>query len=120
MSDVWHIWAGDLAQGPTGDLAVVDGIEMGRQRVLRRLLTNPGEYLWNSTYGAGLPAYVGLAPTVAEVAALIKGQMALEEAVAQNPAPVVTVASIPNGLSVDIQYTDAGTSSPVTLSFDLQ
>jgi len=120
MPDLAHLWAGDLSFGPTGDLAIVDGLEMGRQRVLRRLLTNPGEYLWQPGYGAGLPTYVGLTPAVAEIAALIGGQMTLEPAVAPDPAPVVTVTAIPNGLSVDIAYTDAGSGSPVTLAFDLQ
>ena len=27
--EIWHVWGGDLAIGPTGDLAHVSGIEEG-------------------------------------------------------------------------------------------
>jgi len=46
MVDVQHRWAGDLAVTATGDLAVVTGGPLGTERVLRRLLTNPADYIW--------------------------------------------------------------------------
>ena len=46
MPDLAHQFGADLVAGATGDLAVVDGPALGRQRVLRRLLTNPGDYIW--------------------------------------------------------------------------
>ena len=30
----------------SGDISVVSGPLLGQQRVLRRLLTNPGDYIW--------------------------------------------------------------------------
>ena len=46
MPDLSHEFGADLLAGPTGDLAVAAGAGLGRQRVLRRLLTNPGDYIW--------------------------------------------------------------------------
>ena len=43
MVDLALQFGGDLAVGPTGDLELADGSVLTQQRVLRRLLTNPGE-----------------------------------------------------------------------------
>src|SRR5260370_37518584 len=71
MSDLFQWWHQALTILPNGDLMVCRGIEPtgsltpssatveGEQRVLRRLLTSPGSYIWHLEYGAGLPAYVG-------------------------------------------------------------
>ena len=119
MSDLSHLWGSDLALGPTGDLALAFGTDEGRQRVLRRLLTNPGDYLWQPTYGAGLPQKIGAPFAVAPISALIRTQMALEPAVVRNPEPAVTVTEVTNGLSATIAYIDAATDQPASLSFSL-
>ncbi len=54
MYDLSHQWGDDLTVGPTGDMALVTGSVFGQQRVLRRLMTNPGDYIWQLDYGAGL------------------------------------------------------------------
>jgi hypothetical protein len=119
MPDLSHQWGSDLSLGPTGDLALAFGLDEGRQRVLRRLLTNPADYLWQPPYGAGLPQKIGQPATVAGIAGLIRGQMGLEPAVARVPEPAIAVAALNNGLSATIAYTDSTTGSAVTLSFDL-
>ena len=48
-----------LRAGAAGDLAPAAGTLRGQQRVLRRLLTNPGDYIWQPGYGAGLGQFVG-------------------------------------------------------------
>ena len=54
MPDINHLWGNDLAFSATGDLATADVPTLTQQRVLRRLLTNPGDYIWELDYGAGL------------------------------------------------------------------
>jgi hypothetical protein len=115
--EVSHYVGGDLGPSSTGDLLAVDGLTQGQQRVLRRLLTNPGDYIFQPDYGAGLPKYVGSIADDQKIIALIKGQMLLEPAVARTPAPVVTLTRFFGGISVSIQYTDSGTSEPTTLTF---
>ncbi len=59
MKDIYHYIGGDLSTSPTGDLRPVENTERGKQRVLRRLITNPGDYIYHPTYGAGLGQKVG-------------------------------------------------------------
>jgi hypothetical protein len=129
--DLNHYVGGDLVLSDTGDLALVTGTVMGQQRVLRRLLTNPaeqdvagnvtstGDYLWHQDYGAGAGKLVGQNANVAEVTALVRGQMLLEAAVAHIPEPVISVAPIDQGVGVNVQYTDAASGTPQFLSFDV-
>ena len=58
-SDLAHWFGQDLNVAASGDLLTVDGTAKGQQRVLRRLLTNPGDYIWEPTYGAGLASKIG-------------------------------------------------------------
>ena len=51
-------------------------------------MTNPGDYIWNPDYGAGLAQFVGRPVGMASVEAVIRTQMALEAAVAAIPEPV--------------------------------
>lgn len=119
MNDLYHYFGGDLNASATGDLQPVDGTTRGQQRILRRLLTNPGDYIWHPDYGAGLPSYVGAVIDTAEIQALIRGQMLLEDSVASTPEPVVTVQEIAGGMTVNIQYTDADSKTPQALSFNV-
>lgn len=122
LTDLSHYFGDDLSVNETGDFASVTGTLRGQQRVLRRLLTNPGGYLFEPPYGAGLPSFIGLPLDVPKLTALIRSQMALEDSVAQLPAPVITVAATapdPTGIAVSIQYNDAQTNTPVVLSFNV-
>jgi phage baseplate assembly protein W len=118
MADVAHWFGGDLSISPTGDIATATGATLGQQRVLRRLLTNPGDYIWQPDYGAGLGRFVGLPVNAAQIAGVVQTQMALEGAVAQIPTPSVAVQGNPNGsVYLSISYTDANTGDPQVLSF---
>ena len=120
MSDAHLGWGGDLGSSETGDIVVVGRPELGTERVLRRLLTNPGTYIWHPEYGAGLGQLVGQPVDVVGVQALIRSQMRLEAAVARSPEPVVAVQADPTGsLSVQVRYADADTSESRTLNFEL-
>jgi hypothetical protein len=119
MADAYLIWGSDLSFTASNDLQLATGSEAGRQRVIRRLLTNPGDYLAHPTYGAGLPLKVGSISTPAELQALVLSQMLMESVVAQDPPPVVTTTQITNGVAILVQYTDANNSDLVTISFDV-
>jgi hypothetical protein len=122
LNDLSHFMGGDLSVSATGDLQPVNGTLRGQQRILRRLLTNPGEYVFHPDYGAGLPRYIGRNADLAKITALIRGQILLEDAVAKTPAPVITVEllGVTGGISCSIQYTDAPSGQPVTLSFNVE
>jgi hypothetical protein len=114
MTDLALVFGNDLTVDATGDLATVDGTEEGVERVLRRLLTNPAEYIWNATYGAGLPQFLGDPVNATRIQAVIRRQMLLEAVVASNPPPVITVsARADNSVFVDIKYVDSTTTETV-------
>ena len=117
MTDLVHNFGGDLSLSATGDLAVVAGSDAGQQRVLRRLLTNLGGYIWHLDYGAGLGNFVGQAAPAARISAVARRQMRLERGIARRPLPVTTVSSRTDGTTVlTIRYVDATTNANVTLS----
>jgi len=112
-----HVWGADLQIGPSGDLAQVSAPQLGQQRVLRRLLTSPLEYIWEPTYGGGLGGMVGQPADPQAIQGLILAQMQLESAVLQDPPPVVTVQGNAGGVVVaTIQYVDASSGQTVTLT----
>ena len=122
INDLNHFWGSDLGPGITGDLATVSGVTLGQQRVLRRLLTNPGDYVFQQDYGAGLPQFVGLPLDVGQVTAVIRSQLALEASVAKIPPPQITVAQLPAdliGILVTVAYNDAPSNTPTVLSFNV-
>ncbi len=119
MADLNTVWQTDLSYDLTSDLLLAEGSQLGQQRVLRRLLTNPGDYFAHPGYGAGLPAKVGSLSVPAEIEAVVRSQMLQEQAVAQDPPPTVSVSTILNGIAVQVGYVDAVTGEPVLLTFDV-
>ncbi|WP_217548789.1 phage tail protein [Pantoea sp. GbtcB22] len=119
MYDIYHYVGGELSTSPAGDLRPVSSTERGKQRILRRLMTNPGDYVFHPEYGAGLGNKVGQSVNLNEWKALISGQMLLEDTVASNPAPTVSLSLVEGGVSVNIKYTDSTSNTPETLSFDV-
>lgn len=118
--DIWHQWGADLAVGPTGDLATVSGTLLGTQRVLRRLLTNPNDYIWQLAYGAGLARFVGQPTNTLQISAVIRAQIFQEAAVARSPEPVITVSGQTTGaVYAGIRYVDGETGQTQVLSFSV-
>jgi phage baseplate assembly protein W len=123
LCDLDQTWSTDLSASNNGDVATVVGALRGQQRILRRLMTNPGDYIFQPDYGAGVPQYVGQNQSKATldlISGTITGQILMEAVVAADPAPVVTLQQMPDfSLDVNIQYTDAPTGNPVVLSFNV-
>jgi phage baseplate assembly protein W len=120
MADLALQFGGDLAVGPTGDLALADGATLTQQRVLRRLLTNPGDYIWQLSYGAGLAQFIGQPGAPAAISGVARMQMQLERAVAVAPAPMVTaVAGVDGTVTLSLNYTNADSEQTSLLSFSL-
>ena len=49
---------GDLALSGTGDYQLASGLQNLAQAMSLLIATNPGDYVWDPRYGAGLGAYV--------------------------------------------------------------
>jgi len=122
LYDINHNFGQDLSFAANGDLLTVSDSSRGEQRVLRRLFTNPTDYIWQPTYGAGLPNAVGQTLSVDffdNIKALITSQIFLEQAVAQSPAPKIFLQTIQAGLFCQIEYTDNPSKEPIVLTFDV-
>ena len=119
MPDLDAFWNSDLVVTLTGGINIVDGLNLTEQRILRRLLTNPGDYIWHPNYGAGLPRYIGqaVAPSVIEGAAA--AQILQEQTVARSPAPQITAVIGPDLISMTIKYWSATSGAPSLLEFDV-
>ena len=120
LADLFHYWSSDLQPGPTGDLAPAFRADRTSQRIIRRLMTNPGggDYPFEPGYGAGLPAKIGDTLNIPYLTALIIGQLALEESVARDPAPQVAITQIQGGAAIQVVYYDQS-GQGVPLSFNL-
>lgn len=120
MTDIAHFYGSDLTISAIGDTATVSGDNAVQQRLLRRLMTNPGDYVQHPDYGAGLGVLVGLPTNVGQIGGLIKRQMKKEAGIAQTPPPTVSVfADGGGGVAITIGYTDAQTGAPATFTFPL-
>jgi phage baseplate assembly protein W len=123
MPDISQQWGSDLSTNATGDLATITGTTLGQQRVLRRLLTNPGEYIWQRDYGAGLGQFIGQPGNASQIRAAIRSQMFKEASVARSPEPLIDIdlseTSSSGAVYVQIRYVDAPTGQTQYLSFPL-
>lgn len=123
MSDISHQWGSDLVVSSTGDIGAVSGPQLGQQRILRRLLTNPGDYIWQLDYGAGLGTFIGQPINSLQIQAVVRSQIFKEAAVAQQPEPVVEVSVAPGGSTgavyLYIRYVDSASGQTQILSFSV-
>ncbi len=120
MADLSLVFGGDLSVNATGDLQLSNGQALTQERVLRRLLTNPGDYIWQLAYGAGLGQFVGQPGALAAISGVARGQMLQESRVASTPAPTISVAMNNDGtLTLNINYADAQSRQASALSFNL-
>jgi len=119
LADIEHLYGNDLTVDSTGDLAVVDGTQLGTERVIRRLMTSQGQYIFQPDYGAGLPSFIGLPGQAQNIAAVIQQQMQLEDVVSQVPLPAVNVQQVNNTVTASIQYVDAETGESAVLTLPI-
>ena len=118
MTDASLVWSGDLSVSSTGDISVVDGPDLTQQRVLRRLLTNKNDYIWQPTYGGGLGQYVGQPENELVIEGTIRKQMFSEAAIASQPEPIVSTDYYTDGsVIVSITFVDAPSKTSQTLTF---
>lgn len=108
----------DLAWSSNGDLQIVSSVLESQQRILRRLPTNPGDYIWHKDYGGGILKWIGRPIQEPEMKTVIVTQMYLEQSVVQNPQPQVDfVSTVGGAITSGIRYVESDSNEPVTLSF---
>jgi hypothetical protein len=126
MADLFQWYGNDFQVDVNGDLLSVSGATWTQQRIVRRLLTPPKTYFFHTEYGAGLGRFIGenlSSDLFQEIKNLIITQILLEDAVAKNPRPTVTLSIqtiLENTvLNVAIEYYDLIEQQTVYLSFNV-
>ena len=124
LSDVDHLFGGDIGTTPTGDINLVSGAARALERIIRRLLTPPttlasSAYPWHPTYGVGLGQKIGNPTDARSIQAIVLSQVLAEPSVARQPLPQVSVTMLATGVTtIDIAYTDTS-GTPQGFSFNL-
>lgn len=120
MQDLFHVWNNDFVLGAAGGLATTADSEQCSQKVIRRLLTSPGDDPFNLTYGAGLAAMIGTEVSASTIRGIVYQQMKLETGVDQSQPVSVDVTQRDDGaVFVNVKYVDALTGSSVELPVPL-
>lgn len=117
--DIYHYFSGDTSSDGVGGLLSADGVTESQQRIIRRVLTNPGDYIYDPSYGIGAGVYVGA--TTAELGGLksrISNQILQEPSVSPSPAPEVTLKSDLGVLYISIKYMDVPSNTTQLLLFN--
>lgn len=105
-SDLHLEWAGDLVVSSTGDLLACQDFNLLTQRIIRRLITNPKDIIFEPAYGVGVGRYIdeGLNQDLyAQIRRRIIEQVYKEDIVARNPEPEITFQDDINGLFVSLK-----------------
>ena len=119
MTDVYHYWGRDLGVSAQGGLETSTKVVRSQQRVLRRLLTNPGQYVFHPEYGGGLGEWVGSHAHIPTLKATIRQQIHMEKSVARTPAPIIEVTKNFRSLDVRITYVETSSGSQALLGFSV-
>lgn len=99
----------NMAVTPAGDWATIVGRECLRQSLIRRLITEPGEWTTNPTYGVGALSFVKARDTKGnrdELERLIRAQYAADPRV--QSVDSVTLTRGENTLKISVRVTPIG------------
>jgi len=118
--DIDHTNGSDLKLNSSNDLAFVFDTDETNQRIMRRLFTNKGSYIWNPTWGASIPWKIGEPLSVEEYTQIkndVTAAVLEDDNVAHDPAPEITLEIINNGLVCYIRYYNTSSDKHDTISF---
>ena len=87
-------WGGDLTLSPAGDLSAVPVETEAQQRIIRRLLTNQGSYIWHLDYGAGLGRQIGKPFVARSVENTVTDHLRREKLVSTTLPPSVQISGV--------------------------
>lgn len=107
--DTYHYYGSDWQLSSNNDLLKTYHPEEGSQRLIRRILTVPGQYVWHPDYGVGAGQYIGNGLSdrdLNRLKALIIAQIYQESFVGRTPPAEINLTRQDRGLLCVIKYYD--------------
>ena len=117
MPDVFHQFGNDLVASANGDLLTADSVNLKPATRSAPAVDQSGRLHLAANLWRRASAKIGDPFDVATIESIVQSQMYLEDSVVRDPPPDVEVASFPNGMFVDITYTEADCELDAVLSF---
>lgn len=117
--DVYHIIGNDIQLDSTNDLQLVFDTNETNQRIMRRLFTNKGGYIWNSKWGASIPWKIGepfSQEVYQDIIKEVKAAVLEDDDVAKDPPPVIQIETVFNGIICYIRYYNLASNEHDTVS----
>lgn len=122
MAGLSHWRGSDLDTSANGNLlTLATGTDLGQQSVVRRMLSNEGDHIWFSDYGAGLPRFIGMPAEADRIRGAILKNAKRDEHINQRAKIEVTVTTDPgSGATLaKLKYTDATTGQSSVASLNV-
>ena len=118
--DVYHEIGDDIQLDSTNDLQLVFDTNETNQRIMRRLFTNKGTYIWNAAFGASIPWKLGETLSVEayrDVINQVTAAVLEDDEVAKDPPPEISIKTTTNGLICYIRYYNLSSEEHDTITF---
>jgi len=114
---------GIIPIGSDGDYAFDEGLTNLRKRIYRRLMTNPGAFIFMPTYGVGLPRYakrLNLASTRTIIVATAQSQISQEPEIQRCVVQMTNDPAKPNLFYLNVIAKTALSAQSVKFTFPFQ
>ncbi|QDH16779.1 phage tail protein [Swingsia samuiensis] len=119
MSSLSH-WYGQDLSIDKDRLKIVSGAEEVQQRLLRRLLTNSGDCIWQPKYGAGVRKMVGQVLRPGMMQASIRAEVLQDSGVdSSKPVEVIITDRGGGGCDCQISYFDNENNEKKEINFPI-
>jgi len=105
--DIHHIIGSDILLDKSNDLSFVFDTNETNQRIMRRLFTNKGTYIWNAKWGGSIPWKIGEMLSLEvyrEIVNEVTAAVLEDDDVAKDPPPEIKIETTSNGLICYIKY----------------
>ena len=120
--DIYHEIGDDIQLDSTNDLLFVHDTTETNQRIMRRLFTNKGTYIWNSKFGASIPWKVGESLSLEvykDIVNQVTASVLEDDDVAKSPPPEINIKTTSNGLICYIKYYNLSSDEHDTITLQV-
>jgi hypothetical protein len=121
FNDLALDWGQDFSISAQCDLQTATDLPLLKQRVIRRILTNKKDLIFEPLFGVGIPQYVsdGISPSIFnEIKQRVIEEIYKEETIARDPAPEIEINGTYNAIFISLVIYTVD-SNQVALQFEV-